>query len=64
MDGLGGSLAASGWGLRALLSKVGPSPDSSLWGKQAHLEVIRLLEEREVLALGEGRSLTVQLEGR
>ena len=47
MDGLGGSLAASGWGLRALLSKVGPSPDSSLWGKQAHVEVLRLLEERE-----------------
>ena len=46
MDGLGGSLAASGSGLRVLLSKVGPSPDSSLWGKQAHLEVIRLLEER------------------
>lgn len=46
VDGLGGSLAASGSGLRVLLSKVGPSPDSSLWGKQAHLEVIRLLEER------------------
>lgn len=30
MDGLGGSLADSCSGLGALLSKVGPSPDSSL----------------------------------